>query len=98
MFKPNEAGRAMRDRTEQVSRAANEHTLRAAPLKHVLRSTPQTPALADPSPARPAAPAHDASGPFDRERWYQHTMNGGTLSDSRGTFLNDIVVQLGHEG
>ncbi|GAB2326660.1 UvrD-helicase domain-containing protein [Streptomyces variabilis] len=101
MFRPNEAGRAMRDLTEQVSRAASEHTLRAAALEHRRRPAQPTPAPADTSPsppAAPAAPAHDASGPFDPDRWYQHTMLGGTLSDSRGTFLNDIVKQLGHEG
>ncbi|MEU9168556.1 UvrD-helicase domain-containing protein [Streptomyces sp. NPDC048420] len=98
-FKPNEAGCAMRDHAEQVARTAIEHTRRGAPLadrRHPARRTP-----ADPSPARPSVPtasAHGASGPFDPDRWYQHTMLGGTLSDSRGTFLNDIVQQLGHDG
>ncbi|MEU6349683.1 UvrD-helicase domain-containing protein [Streptomyces sp. NPDC047072] len=93
-FKLNEAGRAMRDRVEQVVRAAIEHTLRVAPLTDRRRPAPPTPA--GPSPARPSTPT--ASGPFAPDRWYQHTMLGGALSDSRGTFLNDIVQQLGQDG
>ncbi|MEW2401963.1 AAA family ATPase [Streptomyces sp. NPDC046862] len=97
----NEAGRAMRDLTKQVSRASSEHTSRAAPLEGRGRPAEPTPATPNPSlslqPA-PSTPAHDASGPFDPDRWYQHTMLGGTLSDSRGTFLNDIAANLGTEG
>ncbi|MEV5998888.1 UvrD-helicase domain-containing protein [Streptomyces griseomycini] len=101
MFRPNEAGRAMRGITEQLSTAASEHAVRAAALEGRARPAQLIPAQPAASPSRPQAsgtPAHDASGPFDPDRWYQHTMLGGTLSDSRGTFLNGIVAQLGPEG
>ncbi|MDQ0765619.1 UvrD-helicase domain-containing protein [Streptomyces canus] len=100
-FRPNETGRAMRDLTEQVARSAREHITYVAPLEGRQRSVQPTTAPANPSPSRQPAPgttSPDTGQPFDPDRWYQHTMLGGTLSDSRGTFLNDIVQQLGHDG
>ncbi|MGW1871702.1 UvrD-helicase domain-containing protein [Streptomyces sp. NPDC001975] len=100
-FKPNATGRAMRDVTEQVARSAREHITYVAPLEGRRRSVQPTTAPAHPSPSRqpaPGAPSPDTGRPFDPDRWYQHTMLGGTLSDSRGTFLNAIVQQLGHDG
>ncbi|MCT9075283.1 UvrD-helicase domain-containing protein [Streptomyces fulvoviolaceus] len=89
-FQPNATGRTMRNLTEQVARSAREHITYVAPLEGSQRSVQPTTAPAHPSP--------DTGRPFDPDRWYQHTMLGGTLSDSRGTFLNDIVQQLGHDG
>ncbi|MFF3710272.1 UvrD-helicase domain-containing protein [Streptomyces phaeochromogenes] len=100
-FRPNETGRVMRDLTEQVARSAREHITYVTPLEGRQRSAQPTTAGANPSPSRRPAPgttSPDAGRPFDPDRWYQHTMLGGTLSDSRGTFLNDIVQQLGHDG
>lgn len=100
-FRPNETGRVMRDLTEQVARSAREHITYVTPLEGRQRSGRPTTPGANPSPSRqpaPGATSPDAARPFDPDRWYQHTMLGGTLSDSRGTFLNDIVQQLGHDG
>ncbi|MFK4184345.1 UvrD-helicase domain-containing protein [Streptomyces sparsogenes] len=95
-FRLNETGRGMRDLTEQVARSAREHATCVAPLEGRRRPVQPTTAPANPSPSRQSAP--DAVRPFNPDSWYQHTMLGGTLSDSRGTFLNDIVQQLGHDG
>ncbi|MFE9449596.1 AAA family ATPase [Streptomyces sp. NPDC006739] len=100
-FQPNATGREMRNLTEQVARSAREHITYVAPLEGRRRSAQLTTAPANPSPARqpaPGAPSPGTGRPFDPDRWYEHTMLGGTLSDSRGTFLNDIVQQLGHDG
>ncbi|MFF0131013.1 UvrD-helicase domain-containing protein [Streptomyces mirabilis] len=100
-FRLNETGRAMRDLTEQVARSAREHATCVAPLEGRRRPVQPTTATANPFPSRqpePGATAPDAGRPFDPDRWYQHTMLGGTLSDSRGRFLNHIVQQLGHDG
>ncbi|MGW7521768.1 hypothetical protein ACWGJ2_40010, partial [Streptomyces sp. NPDC054796] len=97
----NETGRAVRDLTEQVARSAREHSTRVAPLEGRRRPVPPVTAPASPSPSPqpvPGAASPDTGRPFDPLRWYEHTMLGGTLSDSRGTFLNDIVQQLGHDG
>jgi len=99
MWKPNEAGRAMRHVTEQVTRAAGDHVRRAAAFEGRRRPETSAPEPHRPAPAAPLdGPAHEESGPFDPGRWYQHTMLGGTLSDSRGAFLNGIVNHLGDEG
>ncbi|WP_405542771.1 AAA family ATPase [Streptomyces phaeochromogenes] len=100
-FRPTETSRVMRDLTEQVARSAREHITYVTPLEGRQRSVRPTTAGANPSPSRQPAPgttSPDAGRPFDPDRWYQHTMLGGTLIDSRGTFLNDIVQQLGHDG
>ncbi|MGW4490460.1 AAA family ATPase [Streptomyces sp. NPDC004376] len=98
-FKPNANGHAMRDLTEQVARSAREHATCVAPLEGSQRPVQLTTAPENPSPLRqPAGSAllPDVRRPFDPDRWYQHTMLGGSLSDSRGMFLNDIVQQLDH--
>ncbi|MCA1217376.1 UvrD-helicase domain-containing protein [Streptomyces sp. 8L] len=100
-FKPNGAGRAMRDLTEQVAHSARDHAASIAPMEGRRRPPEPDTTPANPSPTRP--PAHGATSrgpdrPFDPDRWYQHTMLGGTLSDSRGAFLNDVVEQLRRDG